>query len=365
MNQARHLLLKTLVQPFYGRHAGLLLFMFYIFFGVVNGPNLVHYHLSLVRAILDSPALMTIVIAIWILYTAKALVFVRSQLVKEEMNFMLLLENFSPSKKRIELLVVQFLIMLPVLFYGLFMIGVAVTDGKNIQALIIPYFLLMLLMAPVYITGLFFNRTQRSFEWLHWRWRFFEKIKFVYVRYIFGDLNFGLAISKILSLLLMFGLLNGFGIDNYDVRLPLLAMLVSATTHSMIVFNVQQFEIQDLEFERQLPVSFFKRVLPLTFTYLFLLLPEFILIVRIYLLPGHLKDLPLIIFFGTFWLMALHAIGYFRDIDKERFPILVSVFIILCFFLLLFHLQWFMIAAFCGLIVPGMNRWYFLFEKEF
>jgi len=365
MKYSRNILLKTLVQTFYARHAGLLLFVFYIFFGVVNGPNLVHYHLELVCAILDAPVLLTIVIGVWILYTAKALVFVRSQLMKEEMNFLLLIENFSGRKKRSELLLVQLLIMLPVLLYGLFMIGVALSDARNIAALVILYFLLMLTALPAYIVELLFNRTQRSFEWLHWRFRVLEKLRFVYLRYIFGDLNFGLAISKILSLLLMYGLLTGFGIDNYDVRLPLLAMLVSAATHSMIVFNVQQFEIHDLEFARQLPASFSKRVLPLAGTYLFLLLPEFILIVRVYLIPGYLEDLPLIMLFGTCWLMVLHALSYFNDIDKERFPLMVSLFIILCFFLLLFHLQWFMIAGFCGLIFIGMRRWYFLFEREF
>lgn len=365
MKNTQNILLKTLVQTFYARHAGLLLFAFYIFFGVVNTGNLLHYHFSLAGAVLDSPLLLTITIAVWILYTGKALVFLRSQLMKEEMNFLLQLENFSARKKRIELLIVQFLIMLPVLLYGVFMTGVALTTEKNIQALVVLYFLFMLLTVPVYLLELFFNRTKRGFAWLQWRWRFIEKMEFVYVRYVFGDLNFGLAISKGLSLLLMFGLLTGFGIDNYDVRLPLLAMLVSAAAHSLIVFNVQQFEIHDLEFVRQLPVSFFKRVLPLLGTYLFMLVPEFILIIRVYLLPGHLEGLPVIMLFGTLWLMVVHAIGYFSDIDKERFPMVISFFLGLCFFLLLFHLQWFMIAAFSGLIVIGMRRWYFLFEKKF
>jgi len=365
MKNARHMLLKTLVQTFYARHAGLLLFVFYVFFGVVNGSNLLHYHISLVRAILDSFMLLGIVVAVWILYAGKALVFVRSQLMKEEMNFLLLFENFSLRKKRTELVFIQFLMMIPVLLYGVFMIGVALNDGKNVQALIVLYFLFMLLAVPAYLTELFFNRTQRGFEWLYWRWRFIEKMEFVYVRYIFGDLNFGLAISKGLSLLLMFGLLTGFGIDNYDLRLPLLAMLVSAATHSMIVFNVQQFEVHDLEFVKQLPVSFFRRILPLIGTYFFMLLPEFIVIIQVYLLPGHLQDLPVILLFGTLWLTAVHAFCYFNDIDKERFPLIITAFLGLCFFLLLFNLQWYMIALFCGLIVIGMNRWYFLFEKRF
>src|SRR6478672_10353595 len=115
MKNTRNVLLKTLVRTFYMQHAGLLLFVFYIFFGVVNGGELLYYHLSMVRAVLDSGTLFLIVVAIWLLYTGKALFFFRSQLMKEELNFLFLLENFSDSKKRKELLIIQALTMLPVL----------------------------------------------------------------------------------------------------------------------------------------------------------------------------------------------------------------------------------------------------------
>jgi len=365
MKNTHNLLLKTLVRTFYMQHAGLLLFVFYIFFGVVNGGELLYYHLSMVRAVLDSRMLLLIVVAIWLLYAGKAFFFFRSQLMKEEMNFLFLLENFSDWKKRKELLIVQVLVMLPVLFYGIFIFGVAWQEGKSIQAIIVLYFLVLLTTVPVYLVELILNRTQRKLEWLKWRWRFTERMEFVYVRYIFSNLNFGLAISKIISLVLMFGLLTGFGIDQYDVRLPLLGMLVAAATHSMIVFNVFQFEVHDLEFVKQVPVSFFKRVLPLACTYLFLLLPELILLLRVYLPAENLADLPVIVLFGMLWLTALHAIGYYNDAERERFQLVIFLLVGACFFLLLYHLEWIMIAGFCVLIFIGMNRWYFLFEKEF
>jgi len=165
--------------------------------------------------------------------------------------------------------------------------------------------------------------------------------------------------------LLMFGFLTGFGIDHYDVRLPLLAMLLAAATHSMIVFNVHQFEVHSLEFVKQVPVSFTRRVFPVFLTYLFLLLPECILLVRVYQPADHLADLPAIVLFGALWLTALHSMGYHSDTEKDRFQLVVFIFVAVCFFLLLFHWHWIILAALCVLILVGMKRWYFLFDREF
>jgi hypothetical protein len=338
MNSIRRILIRTLVRTFYMQHAGLLLFVFYIFFGVVNGSELLFYHVSLVRAVLDSPLLLLLVMAVWMLYAGKAVLFLRSQILKEEMSFLILFENLPPAQKKIQLFIVQALIMLPVLVYGSFITAIGWQEDRILQSIMIFIVLAIFLIAPVFITGQTLNRTQRKFTWLKLRRRFTARMEFVYVRCIFRNMNFGLAISKILSLLLIFGLLTGFGIDHYDVRLPLLAMLVAAATHSMIVFNLQQFEVHKLSFMRQVPVSFLKRMLPLVSTYFFILLPESILLLRVYMPVKSYADLPVILLFGMLWLTALHALCYYNEAGKERFQFVVFFFIAICFFLTLHYL---------------------------
>ena len=63
------LLNKTFIQTFYRQHAGWFLFIFLFFFGLVAPSMQLAYPYALIRGMLETPVLMTLVWVAWFLYT--------------------------------------------------------------------------------------------------------------------------------------------------------------------------------------------------------------------------------------------------------------------------------------------------------
>ncbi len=62
MKAILHMMIKALVVPFYKDHAGMLIFVFFLMFGVVEASQVVNYHLALIHAMLSSGIFLLIVL---------------------------------------------------------------------------------------------------------------------------------------------------------------------------------------------------------------------------------------------------------------------------------------------------------------
>ena len=79
---------KVIVGQFYQQHAGLLLFVFFIMFGIVEGSQLVYYYLSLIYGMLGSPVFLGIVFFIWVLYSFKCIQFTKTAMSLPQNSFL-------------------------------------------------------------------------------------------------------------------------------------------------------------------------------------------------------------------------------------------------------------------------------------
>src|SRR3981081_257199 len=59
---------KILIKSFYREQAGFFLFVFLIFFGIVQPSTQLYFHYALIRGILAAPAFMGVVALAWLLY---------------------------------------------------------------------------------------------------------------------------------------------------------------------------------------------------------------------------------------------------------------------------------------------------------
>ena len=70
-------MIKAMVIPFYKNHAGLLFFVFFTMFGIVESTQIVFYPVSLIHGMLSSGAFLLIVLMTWLFYQLKSLHFNR------------------------------------------------------------------------------------------------------------------------------------------------------------------------------------------------------------------------------------------------------------------------------------------------
>src|SRR4051794_1562083 len=115
MKTTARLLMKVLVQQFYVINAGFLLFIFFVFFGMVNSAQLITYHKSLILAVISSPIVMALVWVAWLLYNIKCMVFCNDTIKAADSTYLFILKMVTPRKQFILYLLVGTLQYLPIL----------------------------------------------------------------------------------------------------------------------------------------------------------------------------------------------------------------------------------------------------------
>ena len=100
MNNITKILNRSIAGPFYRQHAGAFLFLFFILFGIQPSFNdALRTHYAFITGILTSFNFFLIALACWIIYTFKAILFLRSCLQKEMYDFIFDLNSLQQIKK--------------------------------------------------------------------------------------------------------------------------------------------------------------------------------------------------------------------------------------------------------------------------
>jgi hypothetical protein len=120
MRITRSVLLKSLVKPFYRRHAALFAILFVILFGVVavlKGTGFSDYHLSLMPGLLKNPFLYLLVSFIWLLYAMNAEQFIANILRSPDHRFLKILVLLDSRKLYLMIVWIQLLLLLPIILF--------------------------------------------------------------------------------------------------------------------------------------------------------------------------------------------------------------------------------------------------------
>ncbi|MVT10126.1 hypothetical protein [Chitinophaga tropicalis] len=336
---------KIFTLRYYAQNTGFFLLLFYFFFGIVPGGQILSYHYTLIKGFTGSLDFLALVCFIWLLYNLKCMMFILNALSAKEHLFLYgtigLLEG---SRKWKTWYWLHLTLYTPVLVYSGLAVLVALKLQFYPQAVIILLFNVLMTIFPLW----FYDRKVKhpgttSFlaRWQHRVNKTFRKpLWLIYIYELLNNNIKTLAISKGASLLVIILTCSLMG-GEYDERYILTGFLVCLLLQSLIVYNHRHFDDLYLSLLPQLPLALWKRYLQMGLTYLLLLAPEYILLIYRIMPAAAPLHLLLIVVLGVSVLMLLRSLLYFPGIDQDKYFRWLLLIIVGLLFLTLARLYWY------------------------
>lgn len=344
MGAITSVLIKVLVKKFYERNVGLLFFVLYLMFGVVESNQLISYHRSLIYGVLGSPIFLLGVMGVWILYTLKYLQLVRTELSEPQNQFLTNYSRLTKAEQFWPMLFSVTLIYQPVLVYSAFIVAVGITAKQFLPTLEVIVFHAGVLIASTLvilrkINSLHERKQEVIFPRLKWPWK--KTFPLFYLNHLTHQLPLGLLFTKAFSLFAIIGFMQ-ITTDQYDNRTALMGLLFGLMAHSVIIFEWRRLEEQYLVFTKGLPISLAQRFFYLCIAYAILVLPELFLLAVNKIAP---IDLVIIFNFAVGYLVYQHTRLYRHALDMEKHTTHTFGLFLVSFMLVLFKLYWLEAAA--------------------
>jgi len=345
---------KIFTARYYAKNTGFFLVIFYLFFGIVPGGQLLSYHLSLIKGFTGSIDFLAFVCFAWLLYNLKCIAFVINVLSSREHTFLYgtigILET--PAKWR-TWLSIHLSLYAPVLIYSGIATLVAFRQHFTLAAISIIIFNIIMLIAPLWLYARKMDHPGTvSFlaRWQQWLNQTIRKPLWAFYGYELMNNNIrALAISKVASAVTMIVTCSLMGND-YDVRVLLTGLLVCILCQCVLVYDHRRFDDLYLAMSPQLPLPLWKRFLQIVLLYLILLLPESILLIYKTWYAADPLHWLLLIVTGVAALTLLRCLLYFPRLDQDKYFRWVLILIAGLLFLGLARLYWYSILL---LLMPA------------
>jgi len=306
-------LYRTLVLPFYVRNAGTFLVVVLLAFGFMRPMD----HEALITAALGSPALLTGVILLWLVYTLRTVGFVRKALAAPDHLF---LQTFRLVPVRIRwslwlLLVAQ--LLGPVGGYAVWMLARAV----HYQAWG-SFAVILLTMAGLLVVG-----AAGADHRLRHHPADSLRLPTLSVRLPYGLFfpaywlrhePLSLLLTKLLSGLLLVGVCRLYPTDDYDERLLLIGLMLALITHSQVARQLSTFEHRYLILLPNMPFTWLDRLRRYTLIYGLIWLPDWLILFKNRPATVGVYYMVWLGLTGWGWLLLMHGLAYGREVSPER-----------------------------------------------
>ena len=370
MKSTRYLLVNSLVKSFYRQHAAFFVFIFLLLFGVVgvvDGAGIIEFHLSLVRAILTNPLIFLLTLLLWLLYAKKCEQFIITTLGRSEFSFLQLLALIENRTLTGLLVIVQSLLFLPVIIYGLiiFIIGI-LSHSFWSSAILLTYLIVVTLISVRWYAyhlqgGRIHNEKKRIIsqvsivESSYWK---------LFIRYILYNKKLLFIGIKIFSCgILWCTLVNQTGTD-YELNMILLFYCMAILGHGLLIHQIRDLEETRLTFYRSAPIPMGKRFYQYALFFFILLVPEIITIVL--LTPKHLTYAGALLFIGLGYglLLFLHCLLFIQFFPmKDYLKILLCLFLVTYSSVLTGTTVWFCLLLLLSSFMI-LRIYYYQFERQ-
>lgn len=357
------ILQSVLVNHFYKLNAGFFIFLFFALFGVVRGGQLIEFHLGLIQAILGAPLFLGMILFLWGLYSIKCINYITKRLMEPDLNFLSCLNSLTKKQLWYWMCFVHFEVYLPVIAYVVVIINVAIRAHQYQQALIILFFNILFFIVAVWQ---YFNTIQqRSKETLLWKISIpslpIKKPVFLYsLIYIWKERKLMLLLTKLFTMVYLYGFMEFYEPYRYDIRPILLSILLVLAAHMTLIFEMRIFENEYLLFSRNLPIGIIKRFVQSLALFMVLLIPELLFIWKGYPLHFSVTDYTQIVLMVLAIPTFMHAILYTYSMLLEEYMRLVFAFVAALFFLILYDLG---ILLFVFVLLLAFVFFYFHFYE--
>ena len=331
MSLQRSLLFKSLVAPYYRQHAALLCFVYYIMtlgVGRANGVGMLEYHYALIKGMLTSPSFLITVLVLWLAYTLRCAQFVANSLHKPAFTYLYQLLLTDPRKVYRLFLQVQLMLLLPVLSYLLFVLGIGFHEHWYGPAILSLLFVIGLCAAGA---GWYLYLLQHPGApplQAKWKWPALLKRKYYVsflLRYVLENGKVLFLVTKLYNCAALYLMLAGRDPARHsDIRMMALFFSAGMLGHGILIHRLKEMENKGLSFYRGLPVSISRRFAQYCFFYLCLFLPEIITIIA--RTPSYLlyEEAAFFICFGFGILLLLNSLQLYNYSNLKSYLVNVT-----------------------------------------
>ncbi|WP_127122260.1 hypothetical protein [Chryseotalea sanaruensis] len=336
MNMVLHLLIRSLATPFYKSHAGIFFFVFFIMFGVVESSQVVYYHQSLIYGVLTSTIFLLVVLALWLLYQVKVLLFFLKLLNQNDYQILNELALLSKTKNFLYFFILCSLTFLPVFLYSIAIFSIALVNGFYWQCLTIFSFQICLLAITAYSLTSFFHRKHIPpfIKLPVFSFTFLKGLSGIYWNYLLHKEKMAIALSKFFSIALIYVVKETL-VEGDDFRIIALAWLFAVLSHTFIAIKLKSYEDLKLTWTRNLPISRFRTYSSYFLLYTILFIPEVILLVGTLGRGINLFQLPLLALLSSCFLLCFHTYLYKSNRNPDYLIHFIMVLFIFCFMMVL------------------------------
>jgi hypothetical protein len=368
MSITRTVLMKSIIKPFYRQHAGLFVFLFIVLFGavgMVDGAGLMAFHVSLIRGMLKNANILMVVFLIWLLYAKKTEQFVSNILRRPDFSFLQMLSQLDVKTLYALMVWLQFLLLLPIIFYTLIIFTAGLYFHEYSAIFIILGYILMLIILfsgwysymiknPgkfMAITGKFTFKSRKTPYWS------------LFIRYICRNKKLLYAGIKTYSCVVLFLMVINQTRIEYDLSMILLFFSLGILGHGLLIHQLRDLEETRLTFYRTVPLSLLGRFTQYSLIYFILLIPEIITISLLTPYYLHYSDAIIFVLFSYSILMFLNSllfIQFFRM--KDYLKIILCIFLLIYLCVLTLSIPWLCIFLFLSSIAIFYRR-YYQFER--
>jgi len=361
------ILQRVLVNHFYKVNAGFFLFWFFVLFGAVAGGQLISFHLSLIHGMIQSPVFLGCVIVLWFLYTLKCINYTVKQLAEPRQLFLFSLHTLPGKQQFLYMLYVHILVYLPVLLYAAVVLAVAAKQQLYwaIGAVIISN-VGMIVLATVMCRFSLQKKKLIISKWLpQFHFTFNKPLFSMPLWFLWKQRKQMLLVTKLFSLLLLYGFITLYKPERHDIRPLLLIILLIAMAHCTLVFQLRLFEEEFLSFGRNLPVPVVGKFASTFFMFILLLLPELIFVWKAFPLHFRLVDFPQLLLLAVSLLIFFYSILLMNDIDSDSYFRMVFGTGAVLFFLILYDPGILLPVSLTGISFVFFRSHLYTFEKRY
>lgn len=266
---------KVFIRSFYSANAGFFLFFLFIFFGAVEGGQLLSYHFSLMKSIVSSTTVLLLVLFFWTLYHLKCTAFFLRIIASHEGAFLFYLQTLSPKRQRGIYTGLYAAVYAPVLFYAVVVAVAGWTLGYTIHAAVI---LLFQVFSVFFFTKIIQYRLN---HWLHVFYfpsfclPFRKQLLLCTFYHFFIERKNALLLLKAFSLSILY-IIVVWNKGRYDNDSFMLFYLVLFLAHAALPYYSVQFLELRFPVYRNLPVPLYRRALVFLLSYTIVVIPEMV-----------------------------------------------------------------------------------------
>ena len=357
MNVLPVVLRKTIVGQFYRQNAGL----FFVVLMLAGSFLRAQEHIALAEAAVHTPFLLGLYQALWLLYTLFATRFAVGVIRQTEVLYYF---RLVPTLRRwLGLGAVHVMLLIPILVYMAFVGSISVEQQTTVSTLQLIAGAVLMLMLPLFWLEYALKTPNRdsltAAVGAAWQTRFTTPYNLFFIRYLLSYQPLLLFLTKVGTVLLMLGVLNLYPTDEYDVRLLALGILVTAVSHSSVMYHLYQFEHERLALLRNLPIPLSRRLGRYALLIALLLLPEGVLLFRYRPDELSIGVIAGVWAFGHSLVLLLFSILFIRHRDLDRVLPIVFAMLLAGFLTIMYQVPLWGLSCLCWGLAIGLFVHYY------